>query len=73
MWSIEAHGRVTEERKRARIAEAKVRVVQEQQKKELALAKQQGKEEDKKLAAMIVKHDLEMVTREAQVEAFKRH
>ena len=73
MWSIEAHGRVTEERNKARAAEAEVRKVQDQQKIELARAKQKGKEEDKALAARMEQEDLEKVTREAQVEAYKRH
>ena len=53
MWSIEAHGRVTEERNKARAAEAEVRKVQDQQKIEVARAKQKGKEEDKALAARL--------------------
>lgn len=73
MWSIEAHGRVIAERSRSRIAEAEVKKVLDQQKIEKVLVREAGKAEDKVRAAAMIKEDLVKVTREAQVQAFKRH
>jgi len=65
MWTIEDHGRVMEERKRLRVAEAEVKLVLDHQKIEMARTRELSIELDKDFAVKMVKKDLEIMTHEA--------
>jgi len=58
---------------KAKIANNDVRQTLDQQKLEIAQKRHQAKQQDLNIGARMVTDDLEQMTREAQVKAFKRH
>ena len=73
LWTIETKTRAIEERERNKKVNAEVKQTLDNQVRHIVRGRQQHRENDLTTGKRLIEEDLTQATREAQLEAFKRH
>ena len=73
LWTIESKTRAIEERERTKKVNHEVKQTLDSQVRHIVLGRKQHREDDLSTGQQLIEADMTMATREAQLEAFKRH
>ena len=73
IWTIETRTRAIEERERTKKVNNEVKQTLDSQVRHIVAGRQQYREDELSTGQQLIEADMSLATREAQLEAFKRH